>query len=42
MDYKEMYFELAAKVATAIELLTKAQQEGELAYMTGAEETEEE
>jgi len=38
-DYKEMYFELAAKVAAAIEILTKAQQEGELAYMQGTDET---
>ena len=28
-DYKTMYYELAAKIADAIELLTAAQQEGE-------------
>jgi len=38
-DFKEMYFELAAKVAAAIEILTEAQQEGELAYMLGGEDS---
>ncbi len=28
-DYKEMYFKLAAKVADVVEILVKAQQEGE-------------
>ena len=28
-DYKTMYYELAAKIADAIELLTAAQQDGE-------------
>lgn len=28
-DYKTMYYQLAAKIADAIELLTAAQQEGE-------------
>lgn len=32
VDYKEMYFNLAASVADAIELLTRAQQAGEDAY----------
>lgn len=31
-DYKRMYFELAAKVADAVELLTAAQLAGEQAY----------
>ena len=32
-DYKTMYYNLAAKVADAIELLTAAQQEGEDQFM---------
>ena len=32
-DYKEMYFELSAKVADAIEILIKAQQKGEDDYI---------
>ena len=32
-DYKEMYFQLAARVADAIELLTAAQQAGEDCYI---------
>lgn len=32
-DYKTMYYELAGKVADAIELLEKAMQDGELKYM---------
>ena len=32
-DYKKRYFALAARVADAIELLTKAQQEGEDSYI---------
>jgi len=32
-DYKAMYFQLAAKVADAVELLTTAQQQGEDAYV---------
>lgn len=31
-DYKDMYFKLAAQVATAIELLTDAQLQGEDAF----------
>ena len=37
-DYEAMYFELAAKVADAIELLTKAQQEGEEAYIRAVDD----
>lgn len=32
-NYKMMYYELAGKVADAIDLLTDAMQRGELAYM---------
>lgn len=32
-DYKTMYFDLAAKVADAIELLAQAQQQGEDSYV---------
>lgn len=31
-DYKEMYFQLAAKVANAIDILVEAQQQGENDY----------
>lgn len=31
-DYKEMYFQLAAKVANAIDILVEAQQRGESEY----------
>lgn len=31
-DYKAMYFQMAAKVADAVELLIQAQQNGENAY----------
>lgn len=34
-DYKKLYFQLAAKVADAIEILLKSQQEGEKEYMNG-------
>ncbi|ACL18720.1 hypothetical protein DesLBE_2700 [Desulfitobacterium sp. LBE] len=34
-DYKKMYFQLAAKVADAMDLLLKAQQEGETEFMDG-------
>ena len=34
-DYQKMYFELAARVADAVELLVKAQQKGENDYMEG-------
>ncbi|AFQ44343.1 hypothetical protein [Desulfosporosinus meridiei] len=33
MDYKTMYFQLAAKVADALDILLKAQQEGEAHFM---------
>ena len=32
-DYKKMYFELAAKVADAIDLLIEAQRRGEDSYI---------
>jgi len=31
-DYKEMYFQLAAKVANAVDILIEAQQQGECDY----------
>lgn len=31
-DYKSMYFQLAANVADAVDLLVKAQQDGENTY----------
>ena len=34
MDYKTMYFRLAAKVADALDILLKAQQEGETQFMS--------
>jgi hypothetical protein len=34
-NYKTMYFQLAAKAADAVELLTAAQQQGEDAYVEG-------
>ena len=33
MDYRTMYFKLAAKVADALDILLKAQQEGEREFM---------
>jgi len=33
-DYKQMYFQLAAKVADAIDILVEAQQQGEKNYDT--------
>ena len=39
-DYKKMYFELAAKVADAIDILIKAQQQGENEYIEDEDETE--
>lgn len=35
-DYKEMYFQLAARAADAVELLTEAQQKGEEGYTMDA------
>ena len=35
MDYRKMYFQLAAKVADAMDILSKAQREGEDEYMNG-------
>ncbi|MDQ7092068.1 hypothetical protein REC12_00470 [Desulfosporosinus sp. PR] len=32
-DFKTMYFQLAAKVADAMDILLKAQQEGEAEFM---------
>jgi hypothetical protein len=37
VDYKKMYFKLAAHVADAVELLEKAQQEGESEYVSSSE-----
>ncbi|ACL21958.1 hypothetical protein Dhaf_3944 [Desulfitobacterium hafniense DCB-2] len=34
-DYKKMYFQLAAKVADAMDILLKAQREGEKEFMDG-------
>lgn len=34
-DYKTMYFQLAANVSDAIDILLKAQQQGEAEFMTG-------
>ena len=34
-DYKKMYFQLAAKVADAMDILLRAQQEGEKEFMDG-------
>lgn len=34
-NYKKMYFELAGKVATAIDILVQAQQDGEDSYVNG-------
>ncbi|MEA5024265.1 hypothetical protein SDC9_09375 [bioreactor metagenome] len=34
-DYRKMYFQLAAKVADAMDILSKAQQEGEAEFMNG-------
>jgi hypothetical protein len=39
-NYEKMYFELAACVADAIELLIKAQQKGEEGYINTAENCE--
>jgi hypothetical protein len=33
LDYKKMYFQLAAKVADAMDILLKALQEGESKFM---------
>jgi len=35
--YKEMYYQLAGSVADAIDLLTAAMQQGELAYLESAD-----
>lgn len=32
-DYKEMYFQLSAKVANAVDILIEAQRQGESDYM---------
>ena len=36
-DYKTMYYQLAGRVADAIDLLTAAMQQGELAYLQSVE-----
>lgn len=37
VDYKKMYFNLAARVADVIEMLEEAQQAGEDAYVSAAD-----
>ena len=39
-DYKTMYFQLAAKVADAVELLIEAQQQGEEQYLSATNVSE--
>ena len=39
-DYKTMYFQLAAKVADAVELLIEAQQKGEEQYLSSTNVSE--
>ncbi|SHN69586.1 hypothetical protein [Desulfitobacterium chlororespirans] len=34
-DYRKMYFQLAAQVADAVDILLKAQQEGEREFVDG-------
>ena len=34
-DYRKMYFQLAAQVADVVDILLKAQQEGEKEFMDG-------
>ena len=41
-DYKAMYFQIAAKVADAVELLTTAQQQCEEMFIEGENEEGEE
>ena len=36
-NYKTMYFQLAAKVADAIDLLVEAQRQGEASYSEGSD-----
>jgi hypothetical protein len=40
LDYKEMYYQLAAKVADAVELLLSAQQQGEAQFVKNNEPSE--
>lgn len=40
MDYEEMYYQLAAKVADAVELLVSAQQQAERYFLENAERHE--
>lgn len=40
-DYKEMYFHLAASIADAVDILLKAQQDGESDYLQGKEKISE-
>ncbi|AET67447.1 hypothetical protein Desor_1811 [Desulfosporosinus orientis DSM 765] len=35
LDYRKMYFQLAAKVADAMDILLIAQEEGETEFMNG-------
>mgnify|MGYP007135362177 CR=1 FL=1 len=39
-DYKKMYFQLAARVSDAVEILLKAQQEGEAQFMAEVRSSE--
>jgi len=39
-DYKTMYYQLAAKVADAVELLITAQQQGEIQFTEQNEDSE--
>jgi hypothetical protein len=39
-DYKTMYYQLAAKVADAVELLISAQQQGELQFVERIDDSE--
>ena len=38
-DYKDMYFQLAASVADAVDILVKALQQGEEAYIAEGDES---
>ena len=40
LDYKKMYFQLAARVADALDILSQAQQEGEAEFMAGERSSE--
>ncbi len=40
MDYEKMYYQLAAKVADAVELLVSAQQQGEKQFVENTDHAE--